>query len=134
MTLHQVKATFELICFEILSWYWWVEMNDWLLNLFNLFAIQKGPWLPNFDATASSVNSWLLILYFVFLWKKLLFELDKCIISMKKHAFSVDTYSWISTIPWGSEQSEWASLWTERVSKWIQQATEWPIKNAIVCD
>ena len=30
---------------------------------------------------------------------------------------SVSTYWRISTVPWGSEQSEWASLWTERAQR-----------------
>ena len=49
-----------------------------------------------------------------------------------KHVNSMYTYSWISTIPRGSEQSEWASPWTERPSqaslakrsKWAMRANE----------
>ena len=38
-------------------------------------------------------------------------------IALIKRVFSVNTYSWISTVPRGSEQSEWVSLWMERASK-----------------
>ena len=33
----------------------------------------------------------------------------------------LNTYSWISTVPEGSEQSEWASPWTKQAS----EASEW---------
>ena len=53
---------------------------------------------------------------------------------------SVNTYSRISTLPRGSERSEWASLWMERVSRVSSvseqtlRATEWPVQNAVVSD
>ena len=34
-----------------------------------------------------------------------------------KRAYSVNTHSTISTFPWGSERSEWASPWTELASE-----------------
>ena len=33
---------------------------------------------------------------------------------LDERVFSVNTFLWISTVPWGSEQSKWASLWLER--------------------
>ena len=41
---------------------------------------------------------------------------------------SMNTFSWISTIPRGSERSEWASPWMERASEVSvakQSAAEW---------
>ena len=42
---------------------------------------------------------------------------DKNAIVAVKRVYSVNTYLRISTVPRGSEQSEWASLWMERMSK-----------------
>ena len=49
-----------------------------------------------------------------------------------KRVYSVNTYSWISIVPRGSERSEWDSLWMEQVSEvsgalwseWAVQANE----------
>ena len=39
--------------------------------------------------------------------------------------YSVNTYSRVSTVSWGSEQSEWASPWTEWASPWTEWASRW---------
>ena len=41
-----------------------------------------------------------------------------------KHNFSMNTDSWISTIPRGSERSGWASPWTARASGALRNAVE----------
>ena len=62
---------------------------------------------------APSINNWTVEWMGVFLLTtKNVFVPVKCV-------YSVYTYSWISTIPWESEQSEWASPWLE----WANQAS-----------
>ena len=65
-----------------------------------------------------------------------------------KRIHSVNTYSRILTVLWGSEGSEWASLWTEQARGALRRVrVEWvvwankhseqpsgPLKNAIVWD
>ena len=88
-----------------------------------------------------------------------LFDTPGVFLVKMKHAFepvkrdnSVNTYSRISTVPRGSEQSEWASPWTERASEAsivkrsagervsgvsgvsgaserTNEATEWPVQS-----
>ena len=46
-----------------------------------------------------------------------------------ERVLSMNTVSWISTVPWGSERSEWVSPWMERVSEvlrseWVEWAYE----------
>ena len=68
-----------------------------------------------------------------------------------KSVYTMNTYSWISTVPWGSERSEWASPWMEPASvmsvakqgtvepvsrlsgasERTERATKWPIKNTV---
>ena len=47
----------------------------------------------------------------------------KLIVSVKR-VYSVNTYSWISTVLWGSERSEWVCPWSwmERAHERIKQA------------
>ena len=51
-----------------------------------------------------------------------------------KRDHSVNTYSRISTVPWGSERSEWASPWTEWASEAEQsgalrsEGAEWAVR------
>ena len=46
-----------------------------------------------------------------------------------KHNNSMNTYSSISTVPRGSEQSEWASPWMERVSEASKQASKQALRS-----
>ena len=43
-----------------------------------------------------------------------------------RNAFSAWTHSWISTVPWESKRSEWASLWTNELAKQPERsAAQW---------